>query len=531
MRFNFLRLILLMLFAVPGALPLWAQDAALSPESEVRTTAPVVIDGETLFQLVGISSLPAQERAELVRQRIIDAAHDPSFNTADLRVDAQDKFHVIMAGNTRILGLVELDARTEGVSLGLLAAAHRNRIANAIDEYRADRGTDRLLRNGVFALGATIILLLALWGVLRLFSLLHGWAERKLQTSLGNLADKAYNLFHAGRVWQILAGTLRLLRLVLIIALLYFYLNAVLGLFPWTRPFALVLFSLVLDPLKALGSAFIGALPNLFFLVFLVIAARYLLKLIHAFFRRIELGRIRFENFDDDWAMPTYKIVRVLVIIVAVVIAYPYIPGSNSLAFKGLSVFIGVLLSLGSSSFIANTIAGLTMTYRGAFKVGDVVRIGDVVGRIEDIKLMVTRVRTPKNETVVMPNSNILNTDVVNFSTQARQDGLIVHTTVGIGYDVPWRQVEALLLKAAERTAGLRSNPPPFVLQKALGDFTVDYELNAFCESEKNLPKLHSDLHANIQDAFNEEGVQIMSPHYVADPETPKIAPVNDRQP
>jgi small-conductance mechanosensitive channel len=195
------------------------------------------------------------------------------------------------------------------------------------------------------------------------------------------------------------------------------------------------------------------------------------------------------------------------------------------MAFKGVSVFAGVLLSLGSSSFIANSIAGLSMTYRAAFHEGDRIKVGDVVGTVEEIKLMVTKVRTPKNEQVIIPNSNILNDNVTNYSHMARRDGVILHTVVGIGYDTPWRQVEAMLLLAAERTAGLKQDPPPFVLQQGLGDFAVNYELNAYSDQEHRMPALYSALHANIQDVFNEHGVQIMSPAYEADPADPKIVP------
>jgi small-conductance mechanosensitive channel len=266
-------------------------------------------------------------------------------------------------------------------------------------------------------------------------------------------------------------------------------------------------------------------LPSLAFLVVLWFIVRYLLKLIRAFFRGISRGRITLEGFDPDWATPTYKLVRLAVIAFAVVIAYPYIPGSDSMAFKGVSVFAGVLLSLGSSSFIANSIAGLSMTYRAAFHEGDRIKVGDVVGTVEEIKLMVTKVRTPKNEQVIIPNSNILNDNVTNYSHMARRDGVILHTVVGIGYDTPWRQVEAMLLLAAERTAGLKQDPPPFVLQQGLGDFAVNYELNAYSDQEHRMPALYSALHANIQDVFNEHGVQIMSPAYEADPADPKIVP------
>jgi small-conductance mechanosensitive channel len=502
-----------------------AQGESNPAESAGPETAPVIVDGRRLFTLRGISSYPAQTRARNVRSRIIQVARERSMDPEDLIIEERELASVIMAGSTDVLGVFDVDAEVEGVDREILALSYLNRIQEAIREYRADRGSERLLRNLLYALGATIVLVLALWGLHKLYRTALKWSERRLQKSIESLADKAYNLFHAGQVWRLLSGALRILHLAIALALIYFYLNLVLGLFPWSRPFALTLFSLILTPLKAIGTGFLAALPDLFFLVILFFVVRYVIKLIRAFFNGIHYGRIRFENFDRDWAMPTYKIVRIIVIAFSLVIAYPYIPGSDSLAFKGVSVFVGVLLSLGSSSFIANLIAGLTMTYRGAFKEGDLIRVGDVLGRVEEIKLMTTRVHTPKNETVVLPNSNILNTDVVNYSSQVRDDGLVLHTTVGIGYDTPWRQVEAMLIEAAGRTERLQTDPPPFVLQKALGDFTVDYELNVFCRNEHQMPKLYSKLHANIQDVFNENGVQIMSPHYIADTDSPKVVP------
>ena len=186
---------------------------------------------------------------------------------------------------------------------------------------------------------------------------------------------------------------------------------------------------------------------------------------------------------------------------------------------------MGVLFSLGSTSVVSNVIAGYTMTYRRAFRIGDRVKIGDNVGDVMEMRVLVTHIKTPKNEEVVIPNSTILNGEVTNYSTMAREQGLILHTMVGIGYDVPWRQVEAMLLQAAESTEGLLKEPGPFVRQKSLGDFAVNYELNAYCGDATQMMKLYSEMHQNIQDVFNENGVQIMSPAYRGDPAEPKIVP------
>ncbi|MEE4217537.1 MAG: mechanosensitive ion channel family protein, partial [Xanthomonadales bacterium] len=398
-------------------------------------------------------------------------------------------------------------------------------IADAITQYRADRSTVKLLNNSAMALAATVLFVFLLWALKRLFRWLVDWAERDVRRNVQDLASKTHYLVHAGQLWTLVAGVLRFLRTLSYLALTYFYLNAVLGLYPWTRPAARMLFRFIINPLESMWLGFVGALPNLIFLVILAIVVRYLLKFCRAFFRAIERGRIQLESFEAEWAMPTFKIVRILIIAFSIVIAYPYIPGSDSLAFKGVSVFLGILLSLGSSSFIANLLAGLTMTYRGAFREGDRVSVGEVLGTIEEVKVMTTRVRTPKNESVVIPNSNILATHVINYTQLAKTEGLLLHTTVGIGYDTPWRQVEAMLIKAANLTEGANKEPPPFVLQTSLGDFAAQYQLNAYCSDVEDLPRIYSDLHANIQDVFNEHGVQIMSPAYVADPETSKVVP------
>lgn len=499
-----------------------------SPPSDPTgvSVAPVIIDGNKLFRVRGMPAYPATRRAAEIRQRIIDLANDEAFDTAQLTISNEDPIRtIVLVGDREIFNIFEEDAALENIRRELLAHVYRDLIVEAIEDYRADRSTVKLVNNSLLALAVTALFALLLWAVSRLVRWLLKWAERDADRVGRELASKAFNLFHASQFWAFVAGLLRLIRTIVYLALIYFYLNAVLGLFPWTRPVARTLIRFIINPLESLWLGFVAALPNLIFLAILWIVTGYLLKILRAIFRAIQFGRIRLEGFESEWAIPTYKIVRVLVIAFAVVVAYPYIPGSDSLAFKGVSVFVGVLLSLGSSSFIANLLAGVSMTYRGAFREGDRIRVGETVGIVEDMKVMITRVRTPKNEIVVIPNSKILNTDVTNYSQLAKTRGLLLHSTVGIGYDAPWRQIEAMLIEAAHRTPGLDREPQPFVLQTSLGDFAIEYQINAFCKDVSNLPQIYSDLHSNIQDVFNEYGVQIMSPAYVADPESAKVVP------
>ncbi len=266
-------------------------------------------------------------------------------------------------------------------------------------------------------------------------------------------------------------------------------------------------------------------LPSLAFLLVLFFLTRWTLRLVKLFFESVERRQVELANFEAEWAMPTYRIVRVAIAAFALVVAYPYIPGSQSAAFQSISLFLGVVFSIGSSSVVSNVIAGYSMTYRRAFHLGDRIQVGDIVGEVTEIRLQVTHLRSPKNEEVVMPNSVLLGSHVVNYSALARKRGLILHTTVGIGYETPWRQVEAMLLEAAERTPGLLREPKPFVLQKSLGDFCVVYEVNVYCDEPAQMPQLYTLLHQNVLDVFNEYGVQIMTPAYEGDPERPKLVP------
>ena len=282
---------------------------------------------------------------------------------------------------------------------------------------------------------------------------------------------------------------------------------------------------MLLDPLRTMAAAVIAMLPNLMFLAILFVVVRYLLRLLRLFFEAIEHGTVTFAGFDREWAQPTFRIVRVLVVAFGVVVGYPYLPGSQSEAFKGVSILLGIMFSLGSSTAIANIIAGYSLTYRRAYRVGDRVMIGDVLGDVAEMRLQVTHLRSPKNEEIVIPNSTIMNSHVINYSSLSARHGLILHTTVGIGYETPWRQVEAMLIEAAGRTPGLLREPPPFVLLKSLGDFAVNYEINVYSDQPQAGPRLYAALHRSILDVFNEYGVQIMTPAYEDDPEQAKVVP------
>ncbi len=309
--------------------------------------------------------------------------------------------------------------------------------------------------------------------------------------------------------------------LVLGVALLTYGLR----LYPATRSLGMHVTRWTVDPVATLAGGFVDILDNLVFLLIWFLLVRYLLTLARIFFAALGSGNVTLRGFDPEWAAPTYRIVRMLAIVFALVVAFPYVPGSESQAFRGLSLFIGVVFSLGSSSVIGNVIAGYTMTYRRAFRIGDRIRVGDVSGEVLDSRLLVTHVRTPKNEEVVIPNSEILSNSVTNFSSLAKTRKLLLYTTVGIGYETSWRQVEAMLIEAAGRSEGVLREPPPFVLLRALGDFAVTYELNVYTEDPTTALLQYTSIHKSVLDVFNEHGIQIMTPAYEGDPAEPKVVP------
>jgi small-conductance mechanosensitive channel len=520
--------IALLLIPLAGGPAAWAQEPGRTESGLADIPVPtawVEVDGVPLFELRGASAFPAEMRAVRRAELIVEAARDPQVDPSKLGIVETEDGLEIKAGERGIGLVLEADARLEGLAAHELALAQREAVKRAIVRYREARTASRLGTAAAQAFVATAILGVLLALLLPLFRRVDRLVLRRWKRSAEELEAKSFDLLRADRLQGMIRGGLRATRAVLLFALFYFYLGHTLALFPWTRFVAVRLRSWVFAPLQTIGQAILADIPDIIFLLTLALVVRYGLKLLRLFFDGIDRGSIHFEGFDAEWAWPTYKIVRVAVIAFAAVVAYPYIPGSGSEAFKGVSLFAGVVFSLGSTSAISNVVAGYTMTYRRAFRVGDRVKIGDVIGDVTDIRLQVTTVRTMKNEEVVVPNATILNSEIVNYSTLAQSEGLILHTTVGIGYEVPWRQVEAMLLRAAGRTPGLLKEPSPFVLQKSLADYAVNYELNVYCGDARQMMPLYTALHRSIQDVFNEHGVQIMTPSYVADPPDAKVVP------
>jgi len=525
-----LLLLLLTLFFGSAFAENTTQPASYSPTYSQSTieTAPVVVNGAVIFEVPGIRAYPAQRRADEIADIIHAIAADPSKDPAMISLDDKPdlKRTSIMLGEQYIINVFDFDADVQGIdNRHITAEVFGLKIREGIQSYRHDRSPSMIKKNIMLAVARTAVLFVILIALLWVFRRLDKLIERGFKRRIKKIEAKSMRLVQSEQIWRVLRTLLSVIKALLILLLIYYFLTLVLNLFPWTRYVSGKLLELVLNPLTVMATSFINYLPSLFFLIILFLFTRYILKLTYSFFDAVNRQSLKLQSFEAEWAWPTYRIARIVIIIFAVIIAYPYIPGSSSDAFKGISLFLGVLLSLGSTSVISNIIAGYTMTYRRAFKVGDKVKIGETIGEVTEVRLLVTNLMSLKNEKIVMPNSTILNSEVINYSTLAREQGLILHTSVGIGYDVPWRQVEAMLMEAADRTDGLLKQPAPFVLQQALTDFSVTYEINVYCNDDSGIARKYTALNRNILDVFNENNVQIMSPNYVADTPQKKTVP------
>lgn len=498
-------------------------DPALIENS--GSMAPVIVDGEVLFQVKGVSSYPAALRAETIRKRLEKIASNYAISPESVQIVHSEIKDQILAGDELILNIYDADAEAEEISRGVFAEVAAGKIKEIIKQYRSERRPEIIKANAIKAVVAFALMIVLMYVLFWSLRRLYNAFNRRIKKRIDTLENVSFKLIQSQNLIKGLHVVYTTIRFLLLFVILLVFIDYILSLFPWTKGAAKYLLDIILNPLKAMAFGFVDYLPSLIFLAIIFIITRYVLRLIRLFFAGIGNGAIEINNFDTDWAMPTYRIVRLVIIAFALVLAFPYIPGSETSAFKGVSVFLGVLFSLGSSSFIANMIAGYSMTYRRAFKIGDRIEINEMSGYVEEQSLMVTRLRSFKNEEIVIPNSIMLNSSLINYSAKIKDKGLILHTTVGIGYETPWRQVDAMLKLAADRTSGLLKDPPPYVLKRALGDFAITYEINAYCDDATKVLYNYNELHQHILDIFNENNVQIMTPAYEGDPETPKVVP------
>lgn len=471
---------------------------------------------DTLFYIYNrVGAFSPAQRALSISKRIELITEADRFFVDSLKVVKAENSFDIVYDDLIIVTISEVDALWEGTTAKLFSDRLSETIKDSIVKARKETSWIKILiRIGLMLLVFSVAWG-AVWGIgrghkkLNLFISSSKWVK--------DLRYKDYTFLSAEQELKLLLLLVRFLKWFVFILLGYITLPIVFSIFPFSRDWADALFKLIWSPFRGLLIAVWNYLPNLFSILVIYFVMKYFIRFVKYIFSEIRSEKLKIAGFHADWAMPTYSIVRFLLYAFMFILIFPYLPGSDSNIFQGVSVFLGVLFSLGSTSAIANMVAGLVITYMRPFKIHDFIMVGDVKGHVLEKTLLVTRIKTPKNEVVTIPNSSVLSGNTVNYSTEsAAGQGLIISTTATIGYDVPWKEVHQALIDAALQTPMVEKDPMPFVWQTSLDDFYVAYQLNAYTKHSGQQGHIYSGLHQNIQDVFNERGIEIMSPHYRA---------------
>ncbi|GAB6865114.1 mechanosensitive ion channel family protein [Bacteroides acidifaciens] len=478
---------------------------------------PVVADGDTLFYLfTKRGGYTPQQRAQMTGMAVEELGKRFNLRPDSVSIDHSDIVSDLMYGNKVLLSLTDQDALWEGVSRDSLAKERRENVVSKLHEMKAEHSIWRMVKRILY-------FVLVIVGQYLLFRLTN-WLFRKVKARILRLKDtkikpvsiQGYELLDTQKQANLLVFLASVGRYILMALQLLFTVPLIFIIFPQTEGLAYRLLGYIWNPIRGIFVSIVDYIPKLFTIIVIWYAVKYLVRLVLYLAREVEVGRLKINGFYPDWAMPTFHIIRFLLYAFMIAMIYPYLPGASSGVFQGISVFVGLIVSLGSSTVIGNIIAGLVITYMRPFKMGDRIKLNDATGDIIEKTPLVTRIRTPKNEVVTVPNSFIMSSHTVNYSTSAREYGLIIHSEVSIGYDIPWRQVNQILIDAALNTPGVVDDPRPFVLETSLSDWYPVYQINAYIKEAAKMAQIYSDLHQNIQDKFNEAGIEIMSPHYMA---------------
>lgn len=503
-------------------------SAQLSMPKAKDSIQPVIMDtagkgyavapfSDTLFKLYNrAGSFLPQARAAAVTKRIQKLADEYYFGKDSLQLIPEEQDINIVFGENIIISISDEDALHMNTNRRQLAEQYKNQIVNAVIQYKKSTSFRSMLRQSALALLLMVMLALTIYLSNKSFGLLRKKITEQKGKRINGIRFRQYSFMNEEQHAELLFTLTSFARLVVPFLLIFLVLPLFFGIFPATKKFADIIIGFIKTPVLGILQSSLNYLPKLATIIVMITIFSFVLRGLRFFKKEIEKGALKIPGFHTDWANPTYQIVRVLVYAFLLVAVFPYLPGSGSPVFNSVTIFLGALFTFGSSTSLGNIISGLALTYMRSFKDGDRVKIGDVTGDIVEKNLLVTRVRTIKNEVISIPNSNVLNNHTINFSKDAPDRGLILHTTITIGYDVPWKTVQALTLKAALATRLIETEPAPFIYQTSLDDFYVSYQVNAYTRSPNNQASIYSELHQNILDQFNQAGVEILSPHYRA---------------
>ena len=484
---------------------------------QVTQGVPVIVDDDTLFYFYAKrGGHTPQQRAENVANDITALGKRFNLKPDSLYIESSDIVTDVMYDNKVIVSFTDQDGLWEGCTRDQLAAEKRLVILEKLKVMKEEHGFLQLCKRVAYFVLVLVGQFLLFWGTNWLFRRVKVRIVKLRNTRLKPFSIQDYELLDTHKQVKLLIFLASLVRYAFMLLQLLLSVPLLFSIFPQTKNLAFQLFSYIWNPVKSILVGIVSYIPNLFTIFVICLAIRYLVRLFRYLAGEVQSERLKLRGFYPDWAIPTYHIIRFLLYAFMIAMIYPYLPGSNSGVFQGISVFVGLIVSLGSSTVIGNIIAGLVITYMRPFKIGDRIKLNDTTGNVIEKTPLVTRIRTPKNEVVTIPNSFVMSSHTVNFSQSAREYGLIIHSEVSIGYDVPWRKVNKLLIEAALNTPGVVDDPRPFILSTSLNDWYPVYQVNAYIKDADKLAQIYSDLHQSIQDRFNEEGIEIMSPHYMA---------------
>lgn len=500
-----------------GSVKRTRQKQRIDSLRQVTQGVPVIVDDDTLFYFYAKrGGHTPQQRAENVANDITALGKRFNLKPDSLYIESSDIVTDVMYDNKVIVSFTDQDGLWEGCTRDQLAAEKRLVILEKLKVMKEEHGFLQLCKRVAYFVLVLVGQFLLFWGTNWLFRRVKVRIVKLRNTRLKPFSIQDYELLDTHKQVKLLIFLASLVRYAFMLLQLLLSVPLLFSIFPQTKNLAFQLFSYIWNPVKSILVGIVSYIPNLFTIFVICLAIRYLVRLFRYLAGEVQSERLKLRGFYPDWAIPTYHIIRFLLYAFMIAMIYPYLPGSNSGVFQGISVFVGLIVSLGSSTVIGNIIAGLVITYMRPFKIGDRIKLNDTTGNVIEKTPLVTRIRTPKNEVVTIPNSFVMSSHTVNFSQSAREYGLIIHSEVSIGYDVPWRKVNKLLIEAALNTPGVVDDPRPFVLSTSLNDWYPVYQVNAYIKDADKLAQIYSDLHQNIQDRFCEEGVEIMSPHYMA---------------
>lgn len=486
--------------------------------------SPVVVDGDTLFYLyTKKGGLSAVQRAQKAGELIESKGKELTIDTNYVYVEHTDIFSDIMYGTEVLFSVTDTDAMWEGITRDSLTISRKQIVVDKLSQMKSEYGIWRMIKSVIYCILVIIIQFFlykfTCWGFVKIGKKIQGLKDTKLKS----IKIQTYELLNTEKQVALLLAAKRVIKYIVIILQLLISLPIIFSIFPSTKGFALQLFEYFLIPVKMIVNGIIDYIPNLITILVIWYVTRAIVRLARYIAREIENGNLKLKNFFPEWAMPTFYIVRIILYAFMIAMIYNYLPGSDSGVFQGISVFIGLIISLGSSTLIANLMAGLVITFMRPFRVGDRIKLNDTTGDIIEKTPLVTRVKTPKNEIVTVPNSFVMSSLTTNYSSSAQEYGLIIHSDVTFGYEVPWQQVHQLMIQAALATPYIESEPRPFVLQTKLDDWYVVYQINAYTRHPEQMTLIYSNLHQHILDLFNEAGIEIMSPHFMGVRKTDQV--------